>query len=102
MIVDFEKANPGIKVVHTTFPYEQYNEKVAASVPAGRGPDVINLYYGWLPKYIDSGYLAPLPETDFPAATIEKDFIPLVQAAKFNGKILFSAHRSPRPGGLLQ
>lgn len=86
LIVDFQKENPNIKVVHTTFPYEQYNDKVAASVPAGRGPDVINLYYGWLPKYIDSGYLAPLPEKDFPVATIEKDFIPMVQAAKFDGK----------------
>jgi multiple sugar transport system substrate-binding protein len=86
LIVDFQKENPGITVVHTTFPYEQYNDKVAASVPAGRGPDVINLYYGWLPLYINSGYLAPLPEKDFPAAQIEKDFIPMVQIAKVDGK----------------
>jgi len=86
LITAFEKENPTIKVVHTTFPYEQYNEKVAASIPAGRGPDVINLYYGWLPKYVDSGYLIPLPEKDFSTATIEKDFIPMVQAAKFDGK----------------
>ncbi len=86
LIKDFEQQNPDIKVVQTTFPYEQYNEKVAASIPAGRGPDVINLYYGWLPKYVDSGYLAPLPEADFPVDQIEKDFVPMVQAAKFNGK----------------
>jgi multiple sugar transport system substrate-binding protein len=86
LIAEFQKQNPNIKVIHTTFPYEQYNEKVAASVPAGRGPDVINLYYGWLPKYIDSGYLAPLPEKDFPVAAIEKDFVPMVQIAKVDGK----------------
>ncbi len=86
LIADFQKENPGITVVHTTFPYEQYNDKVAASVPAGRGPDVINLYYGWLPLYINSGYLAPLPEKDFPTAQIEKDFIPMVQIAKVDGK----------------
>ncbi len=86
LIVAFQKENPTIKVVHTTFPYDQYNEKVAASIPGGRGPDVINLYYGWLQKYIDSGYLTPLPEKDFSIATIEKEFIPMVQAAKFNGK----------------
>lgn len=86
LITAFEKEDPTIKVVHTTFPYEQYNEKVAASIPAGRGPDVINLYYGWLPKYVDSGYLMPLPEKDFPTATIEREFIPMVQAAKFEGK----------------
>lgn len=86
LIADFQKANPDITVVQTTFPYEQYNDKVAASVPAGRGPDVINLYYGWLPLYINSGYLAPLPEKDFPTAQIEKDFIPMVQIAKVDGK----------------
>ena len=86
LITEFEKQNPNITVVQTTFPYEQYNDKVAASVPAGRGPDVINLYYGWLPRYINSGYLAPLPEADFPAAEIEKDFVPMVQIAKVDGK----------------
>lgn len=86
LIVEFQKQNPNITVVHTTFPYEQYTDKVAASVPAGRGPDVINLYYGWLPLYINSGYLAPLPEKDFPAAQIEKDFVPMVQIAKVDGK----------------
>ncbi len=86
LIVEFQKQNPNITVVHTTFPYEQYTDKVAASVPGGRGPDVINLYYGWLPLYINSGYLAPLPEKDFPVAQVEKDFIPMVQIAKVDGK----------------
>lgn len=86
LIKEFEAANPGIKVKHTTIPYEQYNEKVAATVGAGRGPDVINLYYGWLPLYVDSGYLQPLPEDAFPAAQIEKEFFPLVKAAQMDGK----------------
>ena len=86
LIVEFQKQNPNITVVHTTFPYADYNQKVAASVPAGRGPDVINLFYGWLPLYINSGYLAPLPEKDFPVATIEKDFVPMAQIAKMDGK----------------
>ena len=82
----FEDKNPNIKVVHQTFPYENYNAKVASSVPAGEGPNVVNLYYGWLPLYLDSGYLQPLPEASLPPAQIEKDFFPLVKAAKQNGK----------------
>ncbi|WP_235848396.1 extracellular solute-binding protein [Litchfieldia alkalitelluris] len=84
LIKEFEEANPGIKVKHTTFPYEQYNEKVATLVPAGRGPDVINLYYGWIPKYVDSGYLQPLPEDGFSASEIESEFFPLVDAVKLD------------------
>ena len=61
LIRQFEAENPGIKVIHQTFPYDAYNQRVAASVPAGRGPDVVNLFYGWLPLYVDSGYLQPLP-----------------------------------------
>jgi len=82
----FEKENPDIIVKHTTFPYENYNVKVAASVPAGVGPNVINLYYGWLPLYIGAGYLQALPEDVFDPEMIEKDFFPLVSAAKVDGK----------------
>lgn len=86
LIKKFEAANPGIKIKQETFPYDAYNQKVASSVPAGQGPDVVNLYYGWLPQYVDSGYLLPLPAKDFPIAKIESDFVPMVQTSKIGGK----------------
>ena len=43
LIKIFEERNPDIKVIHQTFPYENYNTKVASSVPSGQGPNVINL-----------------------------------------------------------
>ncbi|MDF0726325.1 extracellular solute-binding protein [Cytobacillus sp. S13-E01] len=86
LIKEFEDANPGIKVKQTNFPYEQYNEKVATLVPAGRGPDIINLYYGWVPKYVDSGYLQPLPKDAFSDETIENEFFPLVESVKLDGE----------------
>lgn len=86
LIAEFEKKNPGIKVKHETFPYANYGTKVAASVPAGVGPDVINLFYGWLPQYLKGGYLQPLPESAFPAAKIEAEYFDLVKAAKVDGK----------------
>jgi len=82
----FEKENPDIIVNQVTFPYEDYNVKVAASVPAGVGPNVVNLYYGWLPLYINADYLQALPEDAFNPQMIEKDFFPLVSAAKVDGK----------------
>lgn len=85
LIKEFEAENPDIKVVHTTFPYERFNERVAAAVPAGTGPDLVNLYYGWLPKYIESGYLQPLPK-EF-GALIDKSFLPMVAGGvKFKGE----------------
>lgn len=86
LIKQFEEKHPNIDVKQTNFPYDQYNQKVATLVPAGKGPDVINLYYGWLPKYVSSGYLQPLPEEAFPAADIEKEYFPFVQTAKLGGK----------------
>lgn len=85
LIKQFEEQNPNIRVKQTNFPYDQYNEKVATLVPAGKGPDVINLYYGWLPRYVSSGFLQPLPESAFPAADIENKYFPLVEAAKIDG-----------------
>lgn len=86
LIKRFEAQNPGIKVVHQTFPYDAYQQKVAAAIASGQGPDVVNLYYGWLPLWVKTGYLAPLPEADFPAAQIEAEFVNMVQSAKVGGR----------------
>jgi multiple sugar transport system substrate-binding protein len=87
LIDDFQKQNPTIEIVHnSTIPYEQYQQKLAAAAPAGQGPDVVNLYYGWLGKYTQSGYLLELPPAVFPPATLEKEFFPVVQGAKLQGK----------------
>ncbi|WP_096437147.1 extracellular solute-binding protein [Alteribacter populi] len=86
LIEEFEEENPGIKVKQTTFPYDQFNERVAAQVPAGRGPDVINLFYGWVPLYVDSGYLQPLPDDAFSHEEIENEFFPMVESVKLDGE----------------
>lgn len=84
LIKQFEAANPGIKVVQQTFPYDAYQQKVASAVAAGQGPDVVNLYYGWLPTWVKAGYLQALP--DELSKSLDTDFIGMVQAAKVNGK----------------
>lgn len=86
LIKKFEAQNPDIKIKQETFPYDAYNQKVASSVPAGQGPDVVNLYYGWLPQYVDSGFLQALPEKDFSAAQIENNFVPMIKTSKIDGK----------------
>ena len=70
LIADFEKENTNIKVVHKNFPYDSYQQKVTAAIAAKTGPDIINLYYGWLPNYVKSNTLLPLPADQFPTATI--------------------------------
>ncbi|MBM3526289.1 MAG: extracellular solute-binding protein, partial [Alphaproteobacteria bacterium] len=85
LIKTFEAANPGIKVKHTHFPYAQYQTKVAASVPAGEGPDVVQLYYGWLEEYRKAKLIEPLPKDQFDPAQIERDFFPIVKAMKADG-----------------
>lgn len=86
LIKEFEAENPGIKVRHETFPYAVFAEKVATAVPAGVGPHIVNLYYGWMPVWIKRGYLQALPEEHFPAQEIEQEFVPMVQAAKMEGR----------------
>ncbi|MBL8698200.1 MAG: extracellular solute-binding protein [Alphaproteobacteria bacterium] len=85
LIKTFEAANPGIKVKHTHFPYAQYQTKVAAAVPAGEGPDVVQLYYGWLEEYRKAKLIEPLPKDQFDPAQIERDFFPIVKAMKADG-----------------
>ncbi|MEZ4605938.1 MAG: extracellular solute-binding protein [Deinococcales bacterium] len=86
LIAQFEAENPDIKVVQETFPYDSYQAQVGASLPAGIGADVVQLYYGWLPAWIRAGYVQPLPAEHFDVASIESEFIPMVQAAKYQGE----------------
>lgn len=86
LIKQFEAANPGIKVKHTHVPYDDFRVKIAAAIPAGQGPDVVQLFYGWLQDYLKAGLLQPLPASDFSAIEIEKEFFPIVQQMKVDGK----------------
>ena len=85
LIKQFEAANPGITVRQTTTPYDSYQTKVAAAIPAGEGPDVVQLYYGWLDQYMKAGLLQKLPTDAFNPADIDRDFFPIVQVMKVNG-----------------
>lgn len=82
LIEGFEAANPDITVKMTHFPYADYRTKVAAAVPAGEGPDVVQLFYGWLNDYVKAELIQPLPADVFPAAKIDEEFFPMVQAMK--------------------
>jgi multiple sugar transport system substrate-binding protein len=86
LIAQFEAENPDITVIHTDFPYAQYRTKVAASVAAGEGPDVVQLYYGWLSDYLSAEILQPLPTSEFPHSEIEDEFFPMVGNMNVKGE----------------
>lgn len=82
LIPEFEAANPLIKIKHVNFPYDDFRNQVAAAVQAGEGPDVLNVYFGWIPAYVQQQFLVGLPGDIFPTDQIESQFFPTVQAAK--------------------
>lgn len=86
LIKEFEAENPNIKVVHQNFPYDNYEQKVAAAIATGQGPNIINIFYGWVPKYVKSGVLQELPTDVFDPAKMEAEFSPMIQTNKINGK----------------
>jgi multiple sugar transport system substrate-binding protein len=82
LIANFEANNPGITVKMSHFPYADYRTKVAAAIPAGEGPDVVQLFYGWLNDYVAAQLIQPLPADSFDPAMIEKEFFPMVAAMR--------------------
>src|SRR5215203_2671799 len=73
LIKRFQAANPGVTVKHTTFPYADYQTKVAAAIPAGQGPDVVQLFYGWLDQFVGAKFVQSLPRDAFPPDMIQKE-----------------------------
>ena len=86
LIENFEAANPDITVKMTHFPYADYRTKVAAAIPAGEGPDVVQLFYGWLNDYVEAELIQPLPADTFPVEKVDAEFFPMVQAMKGDGQ----------------
>lgn len=85
LIEQFQAENPDITVTHTNFPYAEYRTKVGTAIPAGEGPDIVQLFYGWLDAYREAELLVPLPSDIFPSAEIESEFFPMVQAMNVDG-----------------
>ena len=85
-IAEFEAANPDIKIKVVQVPYEEITQKVAASVPVGKGPDIIIPYYGWVPLWRQNGFLAPLPDGAFPPAEMKEKFVSGQDAMLFDGQ----------------
>ena len=84
LIEQFEAENPDIRVIHNSdIPYANFRDEIAASAPAGVGPDVVTLFYGWIPAFVDAGYLVPLPEDPFSEDFILETFSPMVANSKF-------------------
>lgn len=86
LIEMFEAENPDIIVEQETFPYDAYPARVAAALAAGEGPDVVQLFYGWLPAWAPAGYVEPLPAEYFDSEELAATFAPLVDAAKYQGE----------------
>lgn len=87
LIEQFEAENPDVDVIHNgDIAYENFRDEIAASAPAGVGPDVVTLFYGWIPAFVDAEYLIPLPQDEFPPEWIESTFSPMVAESKFLGE----------------
>lgn len=87
LIEQFEAENPDIDVIHNSdIVYDNFRDEIAAAAPAGVGPDVVTLFYGWIPAFVDAGYLVPLPEP-FTEDYINENFVPMVAgSASFEGQ----------------
>lgn len=60
-IADFEKANPGVKIVHETFENESYKTKIKTAVSANTLPDIFYTWSGGFSKpFVESGKVLPL------------------------------------------
>ncbi|GAB5491236.1 MAG: extracellular solute-binding protein [Phototrophicaceae bacterium] len=87
LIEQFEAENPDVRVIHNSdIAYDDFRTELATSVAGGVGPDVVTLFYGWMPAFVDAGYLVPLPEP-FTEEYINENFVPMVSgSAAFEGE----------------
>ncbi len=101
LIANFEAANPDITVKQTTFPYDDYQTRVIAAKAAGQGPDVLQMFYGWLDKFQGGGVLQPLSPTVFPSRCDRGRFLPHRHRHEARRRLLRPADRGALAGAVL-
>lgn len=100
LIEQFHEEYPHIRVVHNFHTaLEDFQDVMAARIPAGLGPDVVSLYYAWQTAWIDAGYLTPLPEDAFPLTEIRASYSPIIEAGIRDEK-LYALPTAVRTGAL--
>jgi multiple sugar transport system substrate-binding protein len=86
LIEQFNAENPDVVVVQETFPFDAYQQRVATAIAAGQGPDVVQLFYGYLSAWKRAGYVEPLPQEHISHEWIEEYFVPMVESVKIDGE----------------
>lgn len=91
-ISNFEKANPGVRIVYRNFndPVE-YENQLINSFASGTGPDIWLMHNTWLPKHGDK--ITPLPQT------IKGEKQPLFTTKQFQDQFVDVAYKDLTYGG---
>lgn len=84
IIKEFNDSHPNIHIENNTMPWDTFNQKVPTALTAGNGPDIITLYYAWIPKWVEGKYVISLDDY---IPTLSADAKPSVlDAGKYKGK----------------
>lgn len=60
MIEEFNKKYPDIEVDYQTVPWDDAATKLTNMGAAKQLPDVINIYFGWIPQFTAAEWMIPL------------------------------------------
>ena len=81
---DYEAENPNIELEITAYNLRDFEQKLAVSLPAGQGPDVIITSEYIIPLYVDAGLISEMPADIY--KFVEDNFDELVKSVnKFKG-----------------
>lgn len=69
----FEAANPQFAIQEETFPFEQYDDKVAAAMQAGQGPDILMVNSVTVGAFIEKGFLSATDDLLAASTAVKQD-----------------------------
>ncbi len=94
-IKDFEKANPGVKIVHETFENEAYKTKIKTAVSGNNLPDLFFTWGGGFSKpFVESGKVLAIDKY-YTGEYKEQLSEAALTYSTYNGKIYGSTYTTP-------
>ena len=89
-IDSYEKAHPNITVNYTHQPSINYRTRVQTQISSGQGPDIFEIHNSWLPMFLQTSYISPMPDTVETFDDYTKAFYPIVTDSFTKNKRIFA------------
>ncbi len=90
---EYKKIHPNVTIKYELQRSINYRSRLQTKIANNEGPDIFIIHNSWLPMFLKTGLLAPMPSTLLSYADFGKSFYPIVKDTMSSGGKVYALPR---------